>query len=202
MFYETREHHGLKADPFKSLIVPRPIGWISTRDASGQANLAPYSFFNAVSSHPPILMFSGNGQHLDGGIKDSAMNAAETGEFVCNIATWELREQMNATSAMLAREVDEFERAGLTPVDSVLVGAPRVEESPVNLECRYLQTIAVPSDDPAEPNYTVFGKVVGIHIDERIIHDGRIDMDAFKPIARLGYMDYTVVETVFSMRRP
>lgn len=202
MFYDTRGGHGLEHDPFKSLVVPRPIGWISTRDANGRANLAPYSFFNAVSSHPPIVMFSSNGQHLEGGIKDSAKNAEETGEFVCNIATWELREQMNATSAMLARDVDEFERAGLTPATSVLVRAPRVEESPVNLECRYLQTVSLPSDDPAGANYTVFGIVVGIHIDQSIIKGGRIDMDAFKPIARLGYMDYTTVDTVFTMERP
>ncbi len=202
MFYQTRDHHGLKHDPFKSLVVPRPIGWISTRDAQGRANLAPYSFFNAVSSHPPIVMFSGNGQHVEGGIKDSARNAEETGEFVCNIATWELREQMNTTSAMVAREVDEFEQAGVTAAPSVLVGAPRVEESPVNLECRYLQTVKLPSDDPASENYTVFGTVVGIHIDESIIDEGRIDMRAFKPIARLGYMDYTVVDNVFAMPRP
>jgi flavin reductase (DIM6/NTAB) family NADH-FMN oxidoreductase RutF len=202
MFYETRNHHGLKRDPFKSLVVPRPIGWISSMDASGRVNLAPYSFFNAVASAPPMVMFSGNGLHGEGGLKDSVKNAGETGEFVCNLATWELREQMNASSGMLPRDVDEFEVAKLTPVPSKLVRPPRVAESPAHLECVWLKTVPLPSDDPDEPNNVVFGKVVGIHIDESIILDGMINMNVFRPIARLGYMDYTVVDSVFTMRRP
>ena len=202
MFYETRNHHGLKRDPFKSLVVPRPIGWISSMDANGRVNLAPYSFFNAVASAPPMVMFSGNGLHGEGGLKDSVKNAGETGEFVCNLATWELREQMNASSGMLPRDVDEFEVAKLTPVPSKLVRPPRVAESPAHLECVWLKTVPLPSDDPDEPNNVVFGKVVGIHIDESIILDGMINMNVFRPIARLGYMDYTVVDSVFTMRRP
>jgi flavin reductase (DIM6/NTAB) family NADH-FMN oxidoreductase RutF len=202
MFYETRNHHGLKRDPFKSLVVPRPIGWISSVDANGRVNLAPYSFFNAVASAPPMVMFSGNGLHGEGGLKDSVKNAGETGEFVCNLATWDLREQMNASSGMLPRDVDEFEVAKLTPVPSKLVRPPRVAESPAHLECVWLKTVPLPSDDPDEPNNVVFGKVVGIHIDESIILDGMINMNVFRPIARLGYMDYTVVDSVFTMRRP
>jgi len=202
MFYETDDHHGLTRDPFKSLVAPRPIGWISSQDANGRVNLAPYSFFNAVASNPPIVMFASNGVHLEGGLKDSLKNAQESGEFVCNLATWELREKMNASSEMLPREVDEFEIAGLTPVPSKLVKPPRVAESPAHLECVWLETVNLPSNNPDEPNNVVFGKVIGIHIDDSILRDGLIDMTAFRPIARLGYMDYTVVDTVFTMKRP
>ncbi len=202
MFYETRSHHGLKHDPFKSLVVPRPIGWVSSQDSSGVVNLAPYSFFNAVAAEPPTVMFAASGAHSEGSYKDSVKNVQETGEFVCNLATWENREAMNATSAMVARSVDEFALSGLTPVPSTLVKPPRVKESPVHLECAYLQTVELPSDDPQRPNLVVFGHVVGIHIDDSIITDGKIDMNVFKPIARLGYFDYSVVDNVFSMRRP
>ncbi len=202
MFYETKDHHGLAHNPFKSLIVPRPIGWVSTRDGDGIVNLAPYSYFNGVGSEPPTVMFASEGTHIEGDFKDSATNVQETGEFVCNLATWELREAMNASSAQVARSVDEFELAGLTPAPSRLVKPPRVKESPVHLECTHLKTVELPSNDPQRPNLVVFGKVVGIHIDDGIITDGMIDMNVFKPIARLGYMDYTMVDNVFSMRRP
>jgi len=202
MFYETKDPHGLKHNPFKSLIVPRPIGWVSTVDARGVVNLAPYSFFNGVGSDPPTVMFASEGTHTDGDFKDSATNVRETGEFVCNLATWELREPMNATSEHVPRSVDEFELAGLTPSPSRLVTPPRVAESPVHLECTHLQTVELPSNDPERPTLVVFGRVVGIHIDDSIIRDGVIDMDVFKPIARLGYMDYTMVDNVFTMRRP
>ena len=202
MFYETKNHHGLAHNPFKSLVVPRPIGWVSSQDSAGTVNLAPYSFFNAVASEPPTVMFASNGAHSEGSLKDSVKNVQETGEFVCNLATWENREAMNATSAMVARSVDEFALSGLTPVPSNLVKPPRVKESPVHLECTYLQTVELPSDDPAHPTLVVFGHVVGIHIDDAIISDGLIDMNVFKPIARLGYFDYSVVDNVFTMKRP
>lgn len=202
MFYETKDHHGLKHNPFKSLVVPRPIGWVSTQDKDGVVNLAPYSYFNAVASEPPTVLFSSNGAHIEGDYKDSVKNVQETGEFVCNLATWETREAMNKTSAMVPRSVDEFEISGLTPVPSKLVAPPRVKESPVHLECRYLQTVELPSDDPELANLVVFGHVVGIHIDDSIISDGKIDMSVFKPIARLGYFDYAVVDNIFSMQRP
>jgi len=202
MFYETKDHHGLERNPFKSLIVPRPIGWVSSQDRDGIVNLAPYSYFNGVGSEPPTVMFASEGTHMEGDFKDSATNVQETGEFVCNLATWELREQMNATSAQVAHSVDEFELAGLTATSSRLVAPPRVKESPVHLECIHLRTVELPSNDPQRPNLVVFGRVVGIHIDDSIITDGMIDMDAFKPIARLGYMDYTLVDNVFTMRRP
>jgi flavin reductase (DIM6/NTAB) family NADH-FMN oxidoreductase RutF len=202
MFYETKDHHGLKHNPFKSLVVPRPIGWISSQDGNGVVNLAPYSFFNGVATEPPTVMFSSNGVHSEGSYKDSVKNVRDTGEFVCNLATWETREAMNTTSAMVARSVDEFELSGLTPVPSELVKPPRVKESPVHLECTYLQTVELPCDKPGQSNLVVFGQVIGIHIDDSIISDGMIDMNVFKPIARLGYFDYSVVDNVFTMRRP
>ncbi len=202
MFYETNSHHGLKHDPFKSLVAPRPIGWISSQAASGVINLAPFSFFNAMAAHPPVVVFGCNGIHVEGGYKDTIANIEETGEFVANIATWELRDQMNLTSAAAPRTVDEMRQAGLDPAPCRLVKPPRVAATPANLECKYLETVSLPSEDPAEPNQALFGQVIGIHIDESIITDGMIDMTKFKPIARLGYMDYTVVDNVFTMARP
>lgn len=202
MFYEPRNGHGLPRDPFKSLIVPRPIGWISSVNERGVVNLAPYSFFNAVSSAPPIVLFAPGGQHREGGLKDTIVNIENTGEFVCNLATWDTRENMNKSSAPAPRDIDEFELAGLTPLPSRLVAPPSVAESPVHLECKHLRTIELPATDPTEPNHTVFGEVIGIHIDDRFITDGRVDVGALRPIARLGYMDYAVVEKVFTMHRP
>lgn len=202
MFYETKDPHGLKHNPFKSLVVPRPIGWISSLDPDGRVNLAPFSYFNAVADDPPTVMFSAGGKHLEGGHKDTPLNVEATGEFVANMATWELREKMNLTSATAPRDWDEFKLAGLTPVPSRLVAPPRVKESPVHLECRYLQTVEVPTSDPDYPNKVVFGRVVGIHIDDRVIEDGRVNLAAIRPLARLGYMDYTVVETIITMHRP
>src|SRR5262245_60630822 len=202
MFYETGQPHGLKYDPFKSLVVPRPIGWISSQDRHGVVNLAPYSFFNAVSTEPPIVMFAANGAHAEGGIKDTVRNVQETGEFVCNLATWETREAMNATSASVPRAVDEFALAGLTPIPAKCVAPPRVAESPAHLECTYLKTVELPTDDPGQPNLVVFGRVVGVHIDDRVLRDGRVDTTALRPIARLGYSDYTIVDRFFTMRRP
>ena len=202
MFYATEDHHGLKHDPFKCLVSPRPIGWISSMDAAGRPNLAPFSFFNAMASAPPVVIFGANGSHLEGGQKDTLLNIEATGDFVCNLATWDTREAMNQTSTSAPRDCDEFALAGLTALPSRLVSAPRVKESPVHLECRYLQTLSLPSTDADQPNNAVLGQVVGIHIDDRFIVDGMLDQAALKPIARLGYHDYTVVETIFSMRRP
>lgn len=202
MFYRTDQPHGLKHNPFKSLVVPRPIGWVSTLSRRGTANLAPYSFFNAVASAPPIVVIGCNGLHAQGDDKDTLRNIQETGEFVVNIATWDLREAMNRTSAGVDHDVDEMALAGLEPAASHLVKPARVAASPVGLECVHLQTVVLPADNPDEPNSTVFGRVVGIHIDDAIITGGMIDMAKFKPIARLGYHDYAVVDHVFTMRRP
>jgi len=201
MFYETRDHHGLPHDPFKSCIVPRPIGWLTTLSADGVVNLAPFSFFNGVASDPPVVVVGINGRQPHGP-KDTLTNCRETGEFVANMATWDLREAMNLTSAPLPAEVDEMVLAGLTPAPSKLVKPPRVQQSPINLECRVLQFVDLPSDDPDSKNTAVFGHVVGIHIDDSVLTDGRVDTAKIRPIARLGYMEYAVVEKVFEMRRP
>lgn len=198
MFYDAvKNAHGLRHDPFKAIVAPRPIGWISTLDAEGRANLAPYSFFNAVSDNPHVVMFSSTGW------KDSAANVEATGEFVCNLATWDLREQMNATSTPAEHGVSEFELAGLTPAECRIVKAPRVAETPIAMECKHLSTTRLKTIEGEEVDrWVVMGQVVGIHIDDAFIHDGMIDVTELKPLARLGYKDYSVVESVFQMVRP
>jgi flavin reductase (DIM6/NTAB) family NADH-FMN oxidoreductase RutF len=198
MFYESiANRHGLKHDPFKALVVPRPIGWITSLAPDGRVNLAPYSFFNAFSSRPHIVGFSSEGY------KHSAENIEKTGAFVCNLATWALRDRMNITSAPVAANVDEMSLAGLTPAPSRLVAPPRVAESPVALECRYLQTVR-PADIDGNPidAWLVIGQVVGIHIADELIEDGIVDITRARPIARLGYRDYAVINEVFQMTRP
>jgi flavin reductase (DIM6/NTAB) family NADH-FMN oxidoreductase RutF len=192
MFYDAVVNtHGLAIDPFKALVAPRPIGWISTFGKNGIVNLAPYSFFNAVSEDPHFLMFG------SGGRKDSRRNAEETGEFVCSLATYELREAMNCTSAPVAPDVDEMQLVGLTPAP------PRVKESPVAFECRYWRTIELPGrNGKLGANAIVLGQVIGIHIADEAIVNGRVDVTRLKPIARLGYGDYAVVDEVFTLARP
>lgn len=199
MYYDPRiNDHNLPRDPFKSLIVPRPIGWISSISGDGLVNLAPYSFFNGVATNPAVVMFCPGGATR----KDSLENVEETGEFVVNVATDAQRLQMNETSAIVPPDVDEFALAGLEALPSRDVKPPRVAGAPVHMECKHLQTVTLPADDPASPNAMVLGLVVGIHIDDAILTDGMIDMAKFRPIARLGYMDYTVVDNVFTMLRP
>ncbi|MBM3481709.1 MAG: flavin reductase family protein [Alphaproteobacteria bacterium] len=202
MFYETATMaHGLSYDPFKACVAPRPIGWLTTLSREGIVNLAPYSFFNAVAEDPPMVMFATTGRDPHGP-KDTLRNIEATGEFVFNLATYKLREQMNRTSAPVPPEVDELSLAGLTPVPSRLVKPPRVAESPIHLECVYHQTIELPSNDPEERNAVGIGRVVGVHIADEVIRNGRVDLSLVRPIARLGYHDFTVVETIFEMRRP
>ncbi|MEH6404555.1 MAG: flavin reductase family protein [Sneathiella sp.] len=202
MFYETSEHHGLKHNPFKAIVSPRPIGWVSSMDKHGVLNLAPFSFFNAMSDNPPTVVLGFSGGHSEGGAKDTLHNIEETGEFVCNVVTYDIRDAMNATSEMAARAINEFELGNLTAVPSSLVKPPRVGESPVNMECKYLQTIDLPSNNPEQPNRMLIGQVVGIHIKDEIITDGLVDMSKFRPLARLGYKDYTSVTDVFPLLRP
>jgi flavin reductase (DIM6/NTAB) family NADH-FMN oxidoreductase RutF len=186
MFYEPKDHHGLPHDPFKSCVVPRPIGWLTTLSEDGVVNLAPFSFFNGVASDPPVVVAGINGRQPHGP-KDTLTNCRETGEFVANMATWDLREAMNLTSASLPAEIDEMALAGLTPAPSNLVKPPRVAESPINLECRVLQFVDLPSNDPESANTAVFGEVVGIHIADSVLTEGRVDTAKIKPVARLGY---------------
>lgn len=202
MFYRAGEPHGLKRNPFNALVVPRPIGWISSLDAAGVANLAPYSFFNGVAYRPPQVMFAATGPHHGNRFKDTVANIEATGEFVVNMATWELREAMNASSAPAPADVDEFALAGLTPEPATLVAPPRVAESPVHLECTLTGKTALPGADAEYPNTVVFGEVRGIHIADRAIEDGMVRYDRLGVIGRLGYLDYARVDTVFAMDRP
>ena len=201
MFYDPRKkNHGLPHDPFKSCVAPRPIGWISSLSGDGVVNLAPYSFFNAVADNPPMVMFATTGDDVYG-LKHTIANIEATGEFVCNMGTWALRDQLNTTSAPVDASVNEIEYAGLTAAPSEMVAPPRVAESPIHLECEYDQTLDLPFDGKGR-NSVCFGRVVGVHIDESVLTDGLVDMAKYKPIARLGYHQFTVVETVFEMIRP
>lgn len=202
MFYRPDAGHGLPHNPFNAIIVPRPIGWISSRSAAGVDNLAPYSFFNAVAYDPPQLMFAATGNHEHGDLKDSVRNIRESGEFVVNVATWDLREAMNRSSVSAPHDVDEFDLAGLTKAPAETVAVPRVAESPVHLECVFTQSVDLLSDDD-EPNTVTFGRVTGVHIDESVLTDGLVDMRKLQPLGRLGYRgDYVVVRETFEMRRP
>jgi flavin reductase (DIM6/NTAB) family NADH-FMN oxidoreductase RutF len=203
MYYEPGKiPHGLKHDPFKSCVVPRPIGWISTVDAEGNHNLAPYSQFQNISFDPPIVMFAAN-QDSQGRRKDSVRNAEQLGEFVWNMATWELREAVNISAQELPHDVDEFEKAGLAKVPSRLVRPMRVAGSPIQFECVYLNTLRFPGNGAMGSADVVFGKVVAIHIaDEVLDADGLVDILKVRPIARMGYFDYTSVESIFRMVIP
>ncbi|MGI4800346.1 MAG: flavin reductase family protein [Janthinobacterium lividum] len=199
-FFETAKGHGMRHDPFNAIVGPRPIGWISSRSKGGGLNLAPYSFFNAFNYTPPIIGFSSTGW------KDSVANIGETGAFVCNLATRALAERMNASSASVGPEVDEFALAGLTPVPCRLVDVPRVGESPVALECRVLQQIQLHDlDGQAVATWLTLGQVVAVHIDRSLIRDGVYDTAAARPILRAGgAAAYVAVEpeAFFQMRRP
>jgi flavin reductase (DIM6/NTAB) family NADH-FMN oxidoreductase RutF len=201
MFYDTDSNaHGLPRDPFKAIIAPRPIGWISTLSKDGIANLAPYSFFNAISEKPHYVIFG------SGGIKDSVRNIEETGEFVCSLSTYDLRGEMNVSSAAVPPGVDEFPIAGLTAVKSNMVRPPRVKESPAAFECRHWKTIELPPAKPGGPAgyHAVIGLVVGIYIDDAALKEGFFDTATVKPLARLGYMDYAYVtgDVTLTINRP
>jgi flavin reductase (DIM6/NTAB) family NADH-FMN oxidoreductase RutF len=184
-------------DPFKAIVVPRPIGWITSISRKGEINLAPYSFFNAVSEEPPMVMFS------SGGRKDSIAFIEETREFVCNFANFALREAMSKTGTEFPRGINEMIEAGLAPAPSRLVRPPRVAAALCALECRLLRIVDLDDlDGHSAQRFVAFGQVVGVHIDDRFIKDGRLDTAAMQPIARCGYTDYAVVNEVFPMVRP
>ncbi|MHA3020252.1 flavin reductase family protein [Mycobacterium sp. BMJ-28] len=199
-FYRPADGTGLPHDPFNAIIGPRPIGWISTHDAGGIRNLAPYSFFNGFNYHPPIIGFSSIGW------KDTVANVDSTGEFVWNLATRSLATRMNETAATLPSEQDEFVRAGLTPVPSTVVSAPRVLESPVNFECRLTQLTRLQRVDGTElDTWLVLGEVVAVHIDPRWLDDGIYNTAGPQPILRAGGpADYAEVnaDVMFKMTRP
>jgi flavin reductase (DIM6/NTAB) family NADH-FMN oxidoreductase RutF len=199
IFYEPhqRDRALLPHDPFKAMVIPRPVGWISAVSAKGEVNLAPYSYFNAFSTQPPIVGFSSEGE------KDSQVFAMETREFVWSMATYALRDGMNATAASLPRGQSEFAHARLETAPCRLVRAPRVKDAPAALECRVTEMICLKDLDGSDTGRRlVLGRVVGVHLDERFVKNGRLDAAAMQPIARGGYDEYSVVERVFTMPRP
>ncbi|PSH63127.1 flavin reductase family protein [Phyllobacterium sophorae] len=197
MFYRYEDGHGLPHDPLKAIVSPRPIGWISSRSKEGKVNLAPYSFFNMISTKPCLLMFSSEGY------KDSVAFIEETGEFAANLVSANLAVSMNATSVNAPRGVSEFEYSGLTPTDCSLIGAPRVAEAYATLEC-ILTDVQNPKDRHGNPvsAFMVIGEVVGVHIDEAILTNGLVDITKAQPVSRLGYMDFATVSETFQMFRP
>jgi len=199
-FYEPKNGHGLRHDPFNAIIAPRPIGWISSRDTEGNVNLAPYSFFNAFCYHPPIIGFSSTSW------KDSAANIRETKEFVWNLATMDLAKQMNASAAHVARDVSEFEIAGLTAVPCKLVNVPRVGESPVAFECKLIEIMQLKGANGEKAQaWLTLGEVVAVHIDKAFIKDGVYQTALARPVVRAGRKgDYFEIrpDAMFEMVRP
>lgn len=203
MYYDPlKNDHGLPHDPFKSCVVPRPIGWISTISRDGIHNLAPFSQFQNLSFDPPYVMFAAN-QNSRGMKKDTVINIEQTGEFVYNMATYELREAVNLSAQELPPEVDEFEIAGLTKAPSIMVKPCRVAESPIQFECRLYSSFRLPGNGPMGSVDIIIGRVILIHIKDEVIgQDGRIDILKIRPLARLGYYDYTTIESIFEMIIP
>lgn len=199
MFYKPQDGHGLPHNPFNALIVPRPIGWISTRDGNGRDNLAPYSFFNGVAYTPPQVMFATTGPKPDrDGMKDSAAIIRETGVFCVNVVSFALTDAMNISSEGFDAGVDEFEKAGLEKAECETIDCPRVAAAPAAMECKLTQITKL----PGEANTVVFGEVTGIYIDDQCLTDGKLDISKYKPLSRLGYRDYAVIEQGFTLNRP
>jgi len=199
MFYNPKDGHGLPHNPFSAIVSPRPIGWISTRAADGINNLAPYSFFNAVAYEPPQVMFASTSTKEDqDGTKDSVANILATEVFCVNIVEYAMRDAMNATSANLGKEVDEFAHAGIELADCSNINCARVAQAPAALECKLTQVVSLPGTH----NRVVFGEVIGVHLRDDCIVEGRFDVTKYTPLARLGYRDYTSVEKLFALERP
>ena len=190
--------HGLPHDPFKAIVAPRPIGWITAMSKTGKINLSPYSFFNLLSSPPtPIVVFSSEGK------KDAVSFIEETGEFTCSLATFEMAQQMSLTSAPLPRGTSEYDFAKLETAPSTLVKPPRVKDTPAALECRLLSITELSDIEGRKiDRFMVLGQVIGVYLDERYVINGQFDMTAARTIARCGYADYAVVDSVFSIQRP
>jgi flavin reductase (DIM6/NTAB) family NADH-FMN oxidoreductase RutF len=197
-FYEPKHGHRLPHDPFKAIVAPRPIGWISSADLEGRPNLAPYSFFNAFCDNPPIVGFSSSGR------KDTQRNVEATGEFVFNLATKKHAEAMNLSSAPFPPGVSEFEKAGLVAAPSRVVKPPRVADAPAALECKLLLVLPLTDlEGKPTPNTLILGQVVGVHIDPAFLADGLFDTAAARPLARCGYLaDYVEVTDLLKMPRP
>ena len=201
MFYQPNKRNPLSIDPFKSLIFPRPIGWISSVDKKGNANLAPYSYFNAIADNPPQVMFAASSNDKPLNKKDTLLNILATKEFVVNFATSMTRKEMNLSSIDAPRDEDEFIISKLKKRKSKLVNAPSVANSPVNLECKLLKTLRLKSNNR---KYTtmVIGEVIGIFIKDSFIKNGRVNSTSMRYVARMGYSDYTTISSSFKMKRP
>ncbi len=197
-----QEECPLPFSPFKSCTVPRPIGWLSTVSLDGVHNLAPFSQWQNLTFDPPLVMFAAN-QYPDGRRKDTVLNAEETGWFVWNMATWDLREAVNISAMALGPDEDEFVRAGVTKADCIDAPGARVAESPCHFECRYLSTHRLPGNSPVGTVDVVYGRVERIHVADHVLNpDGKLDIAKIQPIARMGYYDYTCVRETFEMRIP
>jgi flavin reductase (DIM6/NTAB) family NADH-FMN oxidoreductase RutF len=204
MYYDPRQNVApppLSSNPINALVAPRPIGWISSIDAAGRVNLAPFSYYNAVSADPPVVVFAPN-EAARGTPKDTLRNVREVGEFVVNLAHASLRQQINATSKAYPHGVDEFEQVGLTAVASRAVRPPRVGECSAALECTVHDIIELPHRPGGRRSHLVIGTVVGIYIADELIVGGRVDAIRLNQLARLGYVDYTAVEATFELPRP
>lgn len=198
----THKDHGLTYSPLKALISPRPIGWISSLSASGVANLSPYSFFNAIAELPPMVMFISAPDMREanrGGQKDSLANILETREFGVNIVGSEQAEQMVKSSQDVTADIDEFDHTSLGKKKAEKISAPLVAGAPAHLECVYYDHLTLPDNGRGNHSVMVMGTIVGIHIDEAIIANGRVDVSRYTPVARLGYKDYTAVRDLFEM---
>tara|TARA_Y100001934_G_C12334819_1_gene767021 strand:- start:335 stop:991 length:657 start_codon:yes stop_codon:yes gene_type:complete len=203
MFYETKKNnHGLKYNPFKSCIVPRPIAWITTTNDDGSYNCAPYSFFNGIAADPPMVMYATNGKQPMGNHKDSISNIRRNGEFVVNVVPFDAKDKMNETTAPLQPNESEIEVAKLEILESKIVTPARLKISPIHMECKVYKIIDLPTLKSNEYNGMVLGSVIGIHINDEVIDDGKVNLDKIKPLARLGYLDYSVVDNIFEMHRP
>ena len=201
MFYEVTDKNDWLTH-FKSLIVPRPIGWISSKNNEGQINLAPYSFFNAIATIPPMVVIGPGGYSKSGNNKDTLLNIKNNPEFVCNFVSWDVKDIMNESSYSFDNNESEIEKLNIETENSTMVSIPRVKLSPAHFECTLFKIIDLPSDSKGNPNHLIIGNIIGINISDKIIKNDRIDIGELKPISRMGYDDYALINTIFSMKRP
>jgi flavin reductase (DIM6/NTAB) family NADH-FMN oxidoreductase RutF len=201
MFYEVTDKNDWLTH-FKSLIVPRPIGWISSKNNNGQINLAPYSFFNAIATNPPMVVIGPGGYSKSGNNKDTLLNIKNNPEFVCNFVSWDVKDIMNESSYSFDNNESEVEKLNIETEDSNMVSIPRVKLSPAHFECTLFKIIDLPSDSRGNPNHLIIGNIIGINISDKIIKNNRIDIGELKPISRMGYDEYALINTIFSMKRP
>jgi flavin reductase (DIM6/NTAB) family NADH-FMN oxidoreductase RutF len=199
MFYRPEDGHGLPHNPFNAIVTPRPIAWISTRDSEGHNNLAPYSFFNGAAYFPPQVMFTSTGFKEDrGDTKDTLSNIRDTGVFCVSVVEYAMRDAMNISSGTWPKETDEFAHAGLTAEECETINCARVAGTPAALECKMTQMVKLEGDN----NFATFGEVIGVHLRDDCIVDGKFDVTTYQPLTRLGYRDYSHIRDAFELTRP